>query len=34
MAPTTVNALATRLEVAPTTVSLMVADLDRARGDR
>jgi len=28
--PTTVNALATRLEVAPTTVSLMVADLGRA----
>ncbi|WP_462187105.1 MULTISPECIES: MarR family winged helix-turn-helix transcriptional regulator [unclassified Frankia] len=29
--PTTVNALATRLEVAPTTVSLMVADLDHAK---
>lgn len=27
--PMTVNALATRLEVAPTTVSLMVADLSR-----
>jgi DNA-binding MarR family transcriptional regulator len=28
--PTTVNALAMRLEVAPTTVSLMIADLGRA----
>ncbi|OHV27541.1 MarR family transcriptional regulator [Parafrankia soli] len=27
--PMTVNALATRLEVAPTTVSLMIADLSR-----